>query len=440
MRHLDRGLPSATVESGPGSATLAWELLPSDADTGDFALLNTSAGWGGSAAGSACDAPEWVAPIVNRAETALLRSRGPSLHAHRRNGVAAGAGSQRSTASLLGPTQSNRDPLDSSAASCNTERSPSWTALSAQPAAQNAPGDASHPLTATLAKDADTGETLLHLAAQVGSATLVASLLHGGADASAVDVLGRTPIDVAMAAQDRVVGTPSASRYETTLALLRARNASAHPHSVAGTHGGVAMHGLSVADRRMLVDAFTALNLRDKCAVSLALGTAPAASANLGSPAVPSSPPPVAKLLPPRLGQGSAPSGGSSVGSRASSRRLLKLSDASAASATRADDPPQALLSGMRLETPPPTLAPSESKRKRSVCDDAARDLPLSSVAIPISAGPGLGHDGTGSAVRPTNGINVPTSETRSVAHALALMSAEEVLVRWCRPLTVRCF
>lgn len=279
----------------------------------------------------------------------------------------------------------------------------------------------------TAATDADTGETLLHLAAQAGSATLVSALLRAGADSAAVDALGRTPLDLAAAALERTAGSPASARYDATVRAL-AHGGSLHvrlQNNAMDTTGTLAIDAapsLSAADRRMLVDAFTALSLRDKCAVSLALGTAPpsappttlAPATTLGAGATALATP----SSPPQRDRGGVASGGGYIASGSAShsrghhRSLSETGSTDDPQSLHAHAQAQAMLRSLRLDAPTP--AADTSKRKR--VEDALAE-PAQSELEPMPPGPRAA-------------INVPTSETQSVAHALALMSAEEVLVR----------
>lgn len=305
---------------------------------------------------------------------------------------------------------------------------------------------------AVSAVDSGTGETLLHLAAKAGSADLVAALLHSGADGSVVDALGRTPLDCAVHALE---GTDSSGDgFEACISLLRPRGISPTAQSKAsGLHYssmprqpgvGDTAHNLSATDRRMLVDAFTALSLRDKCAVSIALGATPSAmppASTVGGvlSATVAALPPTAPIVSyvPSVSQphaGASSSAPRAVRDQTMPARHKREGHASLTPDHKATKINPALRLGDEFVLATPHLhasvpqgashghrldddARSETKRKRVHSDDES--LPLDDGSAAPSALPGAAG----------GGINVLSSETQSVAHALALMSAEEVLV-----------
>jgi hypothetical protein len=309
---------------------------------------------------------------------------------------------------------------------------------------------------AVLESDPESGATLLHLAAEAGSAHLVATLLQAGADASARDAAGLNPRDLAVAALARV-GSTAGSRWAATLrafdlmaSLSMEAGVLATPlpspsrvgqstlfDSVAGA-GAIPASGLSLSDRRMLVDAFTALSLRDKCAVSLALGTASATG-----PPVPTGGNIAATSPAQQTAFGSQLHTLSRVGvpvADALSSPALHIAtrgglDRSALQVVAAEDSDALLLREPLVDPPQQAIHSSQAhllpgpdtKRKRDPSPDPSSAAILSGDAV--APGPPLPHASpSASAVTDAGApVNVLTSETQSVAHALALMSDEEV-------------
>jgi hypothetical protein len=120
------------------------------------------------------------------------------------------------------------------------------------------------------ASDPTTGQTLLHAAVAIGSAALVAALLAAGADPRS-SASGVTPLSLARSAGhadisallERAAPAHRVGEQDGDADLIEGGSLSSPPSPF--------VH-MTPTDRGALLDAFSSLSLRDRCAVAVALG------------------------------------------------------------------------------------------------------------------------------------------------------------------------